>query len=138
MEDCLPHIICLMSDEYNVDNIIFSEEKETMMKGEVVDIFSRLGMLDKELKRLSNRKRDSGDCDGCEASPNKLFSSLQDTLRNETKSIFDVYRDATYILMKAEGCRGCRKSTKEDMERIGNELISIFYHVRRKAYGIIG
>ncbi len=138
VEKCFPSMMDIMIKEYNINHIIFSDQKETLIKGDAVKLFSRLGALLKELDRLSSRTTDGADCHECESSPLILFGTLKETLRRDPKSTFKVYQQSAYALMKADGCSNCRKTTKEDLKRVGDELISISSNVRHKAYGIIG
>ncbi|MFO8109170.1 MAG: hypothetical protein R6U17_01410 [Thermoplasmata archaeon] len=138
LKRCYPQIVSMMSMEYNIDNIIFSDHKETMIKGDAVRILSNLGTLSRELKRLSLRKTNESKCKDCKVSPKILFSELDNKIKKDPQELFKTYKKIAFNLMKADDCPKCRKTTKEDLERIGGKFITISNDVKHKAYGIIG
>ena len=137
LKKCHHHIVEMMSREYNIDHIIFSDHMETLIKGDAVQIYSHLGSLSKELKHLALRKTVEKKCEVCPVTPKKIFTGLDTSLRDDPASLFKTYKRLSYELMKSKGCNECRKGTKEDLERMGDQVMDMVKLVNYKAFGIV-
>ncbi len=138
LKECFFHVIKIMGDEYNIDNMVFSDDVETQLTGNVVDILGRLGDLCKDIDRVSSKVPKGKECKNCDVSPKKIFGDIYGSFADEPDKVFEAYYTSYRSLNQGEGCEECKRQSEEDMCRFGEELVSLSDAVLRDAYGIIG
>lgn len=137
-ETCSKGIMLSLEKEYNVSSIVISDYVETQYTGKLLELMKSIVELSNELKRLSSRDVDGKDCKGCELNPAVMYPRLRHTLINDTGKSCEYIVTVARAVMKKTGCVSCRRSAKEELTMLGEELLRINSRVLYEAYDVVG
>lgn len=135
---CLPKLILTMEGEVNIDSIILSDYIERQYSEENMEVLMKIKDMVSELNRLSNRRKTAKKCRGCEINPSKIYPRLKRVFIKDPGSVYAEFTDVSRAVMKADGCTSCRRSTKEELTVLGEDLIKLRSKVLSDAFGIVG
>ncbi len=137
IDKCLPGIILALEENYNIDSIVLSDFIEIQYSDENLNFLKDLKYISEELDRLSSRRPDRDGCEDCEIEPRTMYPSLKEGLLTEHEDFYQRLFDYTLKVMKIEGCKGCRKSAKEELTVLGEKVLEFRSKVLLKAYGVL-
>ena len=135
--ECLSGVILSLEKEFNVSTIVLSDYIERQYSGVALEIIEDIKNISKELEGLASRDTRGKNCKKCGINPAKMYPELKSTLLLRFDHIFNEFIGYSKELMTIKGCTSCRRSTKEELALIGNELLRLRSKVILEAYGIL-